>query len=305
MARVSIIMTVRNGEKYLTEAISSMLEQTFVDTEMIIVNNGSTDNTSTILKNINDPRLKIITVDPDPNNTFASGISKAFKAATGEYIAVQDSDDISYKSRIEEQVCFLETHQEVGLVGSRVNVINKFGEHLFTSQELPKSSELMQKYTEGNFLAHSTIMFRRELVNGIGGYNLHFEYACDYRMALDILFSGHKISAINKPLVKSRRHAEQETAQQSTIITQNQNLLSLLKYAQKLPFLTKESLLKGRRQITKAKFQATLNLFHRGSRLEALQLFGTTALRSPFYLIAYALTRAMRGQLNGAPQPKK
>ena len=305
MARVSIIMTVRNGEKYLTEAISSILEQTFIDTEMIIVNNGSIDGTSTILKNIDDPRLKIVTVDPDPNNTFASGISKAFKAATGEYVAVQDSDDISDKTRIEKQIRFLEIHQEVGLVGSRVNVIDKFGEHLFTSQELPKCSELMQKYTEGNFLAHSTIMFRREIVDKIGGYNLHFEYACDYRLALDILFSGHKISAINEPLVKSRRHDEQETAQQNTAITQNQNLLSLLKYAQKLPFLTKASLLKGQRQITKAKFQATLNLFHRGNTLEALKLFGITALKSPFYLIAYALTRTLRGQLNDAPRPKK
>ncbi len=305
MPRVSLIMTVRNGERYLTAAMSSLLQQSFLDTEIIVVNNGSTDSTPEILKNINDPRLRIISVNPNLNSTFASGISTAFNAAVGEYIAVQDSDDISDKSRIEKQVRFLETHKDVGLVGSQFNLIDKFGKYLFTSKNLPKCNELMHKYAEGNYLAHSTIMFRRNIANAIGGYNKNFEYACDYRLALDILYAGYKISAINKPLVKVRQHADQETVQPNTATIRNQNLLSLLEYAQNLPFLTKTSLLKGRRQITKAKFQAALNLLRRGNRLAAIKLFGITALESPIYLITYSLVRIIRGQLYDAPQPRK
>ena len=305
MPRVSLIMTVRNGERYLSEAITSLLLQSFMDTEIVVVDNGSTDNTSEILASIDDPRLKIISGSPNQNSTFASGISRAFNAATGEYIAVQDSDDISDKSRIKKQVRFLDTHQHVGLVGSKFNFIDQFGNHLFTTKDLPECDELMQKYNEGNVLAHSTIMFRREIANEIGGYNEDFEYACDYRMALDILYAGYKICGINEPLVKIRRHPDQETIQPNSIMVNNQNLLSLLQYAQNLPFLTKKSLLKGRRQIIKNKFQTTLILLHRGKILEALKLFGITVLRSPFYLITYALIRILRGQLSNSPQPKK
>ena len=303
MPLVSLIMTVRNGERYLTEAILSLLEQSFKDTEVIVVNNGSTDGTSEILTNMDDPRVRVITVDPSLKNTFASGISKACNAAVGKYIAVQDSDDISYNTRIEKQANFLETHQDVGLVASKCTIINQFGEYLFTSNDFPECNELMQKYAEGNFLTHSTIMFRQKIAKEIGGYNKNFEFACDYRLALDILYKGYKISGINEPLIKSRRHDNQETVQANNKIKQNQDFLTLLEYAQNLPFLNKKSLAKGRRQITKAKFQASLNLLRQSDRRNAWKLFGVALIESPFYLMIYALNRAIRGQLNDAPRP--
>ena len=137
MPRVSLIMTVRNGERYLSESISSLIHQSFIDTEIVVVDNGSKDGTSEILASIDDPRLKIISVDPNLNSTFASGISRAFNAATGEYIAVQDSDDISDKSRIKKQVHFLEEHQDVGLVGSKFKFIDQYGGYLFTTKDFP------------------------------------------------------------------------------------------------------------------------------------------------------------------------
>ena len=296
-------MTVQNGEKYLNESILSLLEQSFSDTELVVVDNGSTDCTSKILENINDKRLKIISVEPSPQNTFASGIAKAFGAAIGEYVAVQDSDDISEKTRIEKQLQYLEAHPDVALVGSKFTVIDHSGKYLFTSTDLPESNELKQKYAEGNFLAHSSIMFRRKIISKIGGYNQNFEYACDYRLALDILNADHKISAINEPLIKIRRHADQETAKTNTGVIRNQNLLSLLQYAQNSTFLNRKSLLRGQRQITKAKFQGVLYLLRSGNKLNALKLFSEATLESPFYLIIYALIRTIRGQLNDAPQP--
>jgi glycosyltransferase involved in cell wall biosynthesis len=165
MPRVSLIMTVRNGERYLSNALSSLLSQSFSDIEIIVTNNGSTDSTAEILASVNDPRLKIISVDPFLNSTFASGILKAFNVAIGEFVAVQDSDDISEKCRIEKQVHFLETHPSVGLVGSNFEFINEYDEHLWYSEATASSNKLMQQYAVGNQLAHSTIMFRRKIAD--------------------------------------------------------------------------------------------------------------------------------------------
>ena len=305
MPCVSLIMTVQNGEKYLAQAISSLLEQSFLDTELVVVNNGSNDHTLEILEGINDERLKVISIAPDPRNTFASGIAKALKASVGEYVAVQDSDDISEANRIEKQWKYLEAHQDVGLVGSKFYVIDQFGKTLGTSADLPESDELMQKYAEGNSLAHSSVMFRREIAVKSGGYNQRFAYACDYRLALDILNAGYKIAAINQPLIKSRRHVDQETVKKGSEIIRNQNLLALLQHAQGLNFLNKKSILKGRRQITKAKFQGVLNSLMKDDYFSAFKLFIDAALEAPIYIMVYAFVRTVRGQLKDTPRPQE
>jgi len=254
---------------------------------------------------VNDPRLKIISVDPFLNSTFASGILKAFNVAIGEFVAVQDSDDISEKCRIEKQVHFLETHPSVGLVGSNFEFINEYDEHLWYSEATASSNKLMQQYAVGNQLAHSTIMFRRKIAVESGGYDTEFEYACDYKMALDILYEGHNISAISESLVKIHRHPDQETALPSTAMIRSLNLLNLLKYAQELPFLHKSWRLKGRKQITKAKFQIVLNLFHNSQKLDAFKFFAKIALETPFYLSLYTIVRTLRGQLGDAPRSQE
>jgi len=277
----------------------------FLDIELVVVNNGSNDHTLEILEGINDKRLKVISVAPDPRNTFASGIEKALKASIGKYVAVQDSDDISEVNRIEKQWEYLEAHQDVGLIGSKFYVIGQFGEALGTSIELPESEELMQKYAEGNFLAHSSVMFRREIAVKLGGYNQKYAYACDYRLALDILNAGYKIAAINQPLIKSRRHVDQETVKKGSEIIRNQNLLALLQHAQGLNFLNKKSILKGRRQITKAKFQGVLNSLMKDDYFSAFKLFIDAALEAPIYIMVYAFVRTVRGQLKDTPRPQE
>lgn len=304
MPRVSLVMTVRNGEQYLANALSSLATQSFTDTEIIVVNNGSTDATATILENFADPRLKVISVDPNLGNTFASGISKALAAATGEFVAVQDSDDFSHENRIEKQVRLLENNLAVGLVGTGVEWINENDNHLYFQIPPSKNSELMQHYAWMNPLAHSSVMFRRSLSNHFGGYNTNFGHACDYRMALDIMYGGSQISALKEPLVKMRQHSNQETALAHTALIRSQDHLGLLDYAQDLPFLTKSSRSKGRHQITKAKFQIVLNLLRDGEKLAALKNFGEAAAEAPLYLLLYVIVRTLRGQLGDAPRPQ-
>ena len=99
--QISVIMGVYNGAKYLKASIDSILNQSFTDFEYIIINDGSTDNTSDILESYNDRRLKII---EQKNIGLTKSLNKAIKLSKGVFIARQDADDISKKHRFKEQI---------------------------------------------------------------------------------------------------------------------------------------------------------------------------------------------------------
>ena len=117
MPRVSVIMPAYNVEKYIGEAIESILNQTFKDFEFIIINDGSTDNTANIIKQYakKDKRIKFI--DNKDNRGFIARLNDCLNIAKGEYIAKMDSDDISLPTRLEKQVEFLDKHPDYGMVG--------------------------------------------------------------------------------------------------------------------------------------------------------------------------------------------
>jgi len=104
--KISVIMSVYNGEKYLGEAIDSVLGQTFTDFDFIIVNDGSTDGSPGIIQSYRDERIRVI--NNEKNIGLTKSLNKAIKESGGEYIARQDADDISLPERFEEQVWFLE-----------------------------------------------------------------------------------------------------------------------------------------------------------------------------------------------------
>lgn len=194
-------MPVFNGEKFLKEAIDSILKQTFIDFEFIIVNDGSTDNTRNIIQNYNDHRIKLL------NNKSNLGISRAanigIKASCGIYIARQDADDISMPERLEKEVSFLDQNKNVGLVGTYYFVINENGKILNTIKCLTKSIELRVKLLEGNQFCHGTIMFRRECIDKIGAYREEFKLAEDYDLYLRIA-ERYDMANIPEPLYKWR-----------------------------------------------------------------------------------------------------
>jgi glycosyltransferase involved in cell wall biosynthesis len=101
---------VYNGERFLREAVESILNQTFEDFEFIIINDGSTDRTGEILNSYKDERLKIFN---QPNRGLTKSLNRALKLSQGKYIARQDADDISEPNRLEVQVTYLEFHPEV------------------------------------------------------------------------------------------------------------------------------------------------------------------------------------------------
>jgi len=172
--KVSVVIPVYNQGKFLKESIDSILNQTFKDFELIIINDGSFDQTGEILKQYvkKDPRIKVFS---QRNQGCTKSLNYGIKQARGEYIARQDADDISLPKRLEKQVEFLNKNKDIGLVGGFAQVIDKQGN---------KKSKILGQYTKDKDLkkhsfwsdrfCHSTIIVRKQLLDKINGYDEHF-----------------------------------------------------------------------------------------------------------------------------------
>ena len=125
MPKVSVIMTVYNGERYLQEAVDSILVQTFKDFEFIIVDDGSTDNTAEVLADCKDPRIKVVKQE---HQGMAQGRNRGVEEACGEYIAIMDADDVSLPERLEVLADFLDQRKDVGGVSTGSLLANEHGE---------------------------------------------------------------------------------------------------------------------------------------------------------------------------------
>jgi glycosyltransferase involved in cell wall biosynthesis len=196
---VSVIMSVYNDEKYLNEAIESILRQTLHDFEFIIVDDGSTDSSTKIIENYSDSRIHI--VRNNSNVGLTKSLNKAIKFATGNYIARQDSDDISMHNRLEKQVVDLEKNKSFLSV---TGIINIFDDTKMTFPYIPpQDKELFNKMiVNKNIITHSTIMFR----NSAGVfYREKFYFAQDYDLYLRMISEGKKISILPECLVKYRK----------------------------------------------------------------------------------------------------
>src|SRR5688500_4585887 len=125
---VSVILPAYNAEPFLEESIKSILAQTHSNLEVIIINDGSTDGTFATMQRMAaaDPRVKV--VDNGKNLGLIATLNKGLDLATGDFIARQDGDDISHPQRFEKQLQFFQSHEEVGLVGSAMEIIDEQGE---------------------------------------------------------------------------------------------------------------------------------------------------------------------------------
>lgn len=200
--KISVIMSVYNGEKYLKEAIDSILNQTFADFEFIIVNDGSTDSSLAIMQGYHDERIRVI--DNGDNIGLTKSLNKAIKQALGEYIARQDADDVSLPNRFEEQIKYLGEYPEVALLGTSVYRIDEHEKVLGVILPSTKPGKSLFKL---NQFSHGSIMFRKVVFDRLGGYNELFKYAQDYEFWLRI--SRHyQVRNLKQLLYKLRFHRE-------------------------------------------------------------------------------------------------
>lgn len=176
---VTVLMPVYNGEKYLAEAIESILMQTFGDFEFLIINDGSTDGTAAILADYQQ-RDERIQVYHQENEGVVASLNRGLGLARGKYVARMDADDVSMPERLAKQVVFMEAHPDVGVLGTWVQVIDGDGNTSYRIQLPTQHGVLRWSLCFYCPLAHPTVMMRRQVVERAGGYDSSMVHAEDY-----------------------------------------------------------------------------------------------------------------------------
>jgi glycosyltransferase involved in cell wall biosynthesis len=173
---ISVVMPVYNGEKYLREAIDSILSQTYTDFEFIILNDGSTDKTEEIILSYTDPR--IVYVKNEDNLQIVKTLNKGIGIAKGKYIARMDADDISLPERFEKQFKFMEENPEVGVCGAWIET---FGNQSLFWQYPVNHNEIRISLLFYSCMGHPTVMIRNDF-RDLLFYDQNYNKAEDYEL---------------------------------------------------------------------------------------------------------------------------
>ena len=180
--KVSVVMSVYNGERYLRESVESILAQTFTDYEFIVVDDGSTDETWDILNSYTDSRLVLLR--NESNMGLPASLNRGLAIARGRYVARQDADDFSFPHRLERQVAYLDAHSFVGIVGTGRVTVSESGEAI-SVYHMPTSDDRIRAWLlRRSPFCHGTVMARRYLLYETGGYRAALPVTEDYDLWL-------------------------------------------------------------------------------------------------------------------------
>ena len=175
---ITVLMSACNAERFLKNAVHSILAQSYSNFEFIIIDDGSSDNTWNMLTGLKDSRIKL--VRNRENKGLTRSLNEGLKLARGTYIARMDADDISLPRRLEQQKIFLDKHPATAMVGCWIEVIDENGQKTkrFNFPIVPYLLRWRLLFT--NIFAHSAVMFRKDAALDIGGYSEKMRYAQDY-----------------------------------------------------------------------------------------------------------------------------
>lgn len=176
MSQLTVLMPVYNAEKYLAEAIESILQQSFRDFEFLIIDDGSTDRSVEIVQSYADPRIRFI--QNEKNLGISATLNKGIALAAAEYIARMDADDISYPDRLAKQLAYMQAHPACAMVSSLVRVMTEDGE--FVRVDKFESDYFYYNLTFICWIYHPTVMYRKSAVKEVGMYAVL--YAEDFEL---------------------------------------------------------------------------------------------------------------------------
>jgi len=213
---ISVVMSVRNGESYLSEAIESILNQSFEAFEFIIVNDGSTDNTAKVLRNFANQDLRIKLIELEASG-LPVALNTALNYASAPFIARMDADDISLPLRFSKQLEYLKRHEEIAVLGSAAIIINDTGQKRKMKRMPTKPSEVKKALPHKCCIIHPSVMIRRKALQEIGKYSTDYKIAEDYDLWLRISDSSG-LANLRQPLIELRRHSKQVTRTNSNNI---------------------------------------------------------------------------------------
>ena len=175
MTRVTVVSPFYNRGGVVDQSVDSLLAQTHADLQIIVADDGSKDDTYARLSRYSDPRLTVFT---QPNAGLVATLNRMIGMATGEYIAIHGSGDISYPDRIARQAALLDSDPRIGLVGCRVRAGDRISEPHGWDVPGPHSLADVMLKPENRF-THGEMMFRKSLFDRVGGYRPAFRFAQD------------------------------------------------------------------------------------------------------------------------------
>jgi len=196
--KISVLMSVYNGEKYISETIESILNQSFEDFEFIIINDGSTDSSQNILNKFSTKDKRIIILN-QKNIGLTKSLNKGVDIVSGKYIARQDCGDISLASRLYEQYNFMESNSDYGLVGTLAERIDNKGNTIFKLKPEVANDNIKKMLPHRNQFIHGSLLIRKNALLEIGKYRKEFYFAQDYDLSLRLM-QKYKVHNVNKIL---------------------------------------------------------------------------------------------------------
>ena len=230
---VTVLMSAYNGEKYLAEAIDSILNQTYKNFEFLIIDDGSTDRTSPILEDYSKQDKRILVLKNKENIGLTKSLNIGIKIAKGKYIARMDADDISFPERFEKQVLFMENNLDVVVCGAWAEVFDDKNKYLnktpITNEAIKAALFFTSALIHSSVILRMDVMFKKQLM-----YNENCTYAQDYELWCRMA-PKYKFANIPQVLVKYRDHLGNISSKNKTVqdkisfgisLNQLQNLLS-------------------------------------------------------------------------------
>lgn len=199
--KLTVLMPVYNSERFLAEAIDSVLQQTFKDFEFIIIDDGSTDGSAAIVSSYSDPRIRFY--QNETNLSISPTLNKGISLATTDLIARMDGDDICYPDRLQKQYSYLMANPGCAMVSCWARVITEKGE--FVQQDDFKSEYYYYNSIFESWIYHPTVVYRKRVVEQLGGYTV--PYSEDFEL-FSQLYKRFRIHTIPETLLDYRVNSQ-------------------------------------------------------------------------------------------------
>jgi hypothetical protein len=203
---VSVVMSVYNGAKFLPEAVESILRQSWSNFEFVIVNDGSTDETWSILERYRSQDNRVRVVDQEKRGLTVS-LNRGCSLSKGKFIARMDADDVAMPGRLESQMHFMETHPDVGVLGGAFDLIDAAGKKLGVSWLPCEDHEIRRLLLDSTAFLHPSVLMDRSALARAGGYR-EVKYAEDYDLWLR-LAEQTKLANLREVIHQYRVHPDQ------------------------------------------------------------------------------------------------
>lgn len=208
---VSIILPAYNCEKFIRKTIHSLINQTYSNFELLVINDGSTDATTSIIQSFKDTRIQLI--QNEKNKGLIYTLNKGIELSKGKYIARIDADDICLPERLQKQVNWLEENTQIAIVATQILLIDEQDEatgNWLLDMQNTTANQIKKAMLWQNCIAHPTVLFRSEIIKKYQ-YSNNQKHSEDYDLWLQILADGFIIEKVPEQLVKYRVHSNSVT----------------------------------------------------------------------------------------------